>query len=98
MEKEGFDLGLLSEEEAEAYKTTPPLGDEPEPTPADEEKVEKEGEPSPPEKKVESAEAVPEVKPPEPPPEKVPAIDGVLTKDGKNVIPFDVLEKERGKR
>jgi hypothetical protein len=91
-----FDSELLMEEEVAALKEKPPLGDEPEPTPAEEEKVVAEGEPSPPEKKEEPpVEVAPEVKPPEPPPV---AIDGVLTKDGKNVIPFSVLEQERTKR
>ena len=94
--KEEFDNELLMEEEANALKEKLPLGDEEEPTSTEEEKVVVEGEPSPPEKKEEApAKAAPEVKPPEPPPV---AIDGVLTKDGKNVIPFNVLEQERTKR
>lgn len=98
MEEEN-DFGVLTEDEEEALKNPPAESDEPEPT-AEEPKVEttepsppepgKEGEPKP------AGEPEPDKKPdgePLPPP-----IDGILTKDGKNVIPFNVLEQERAKR
>ena len=101
MEEHQLDLDLLSEEEANALKQVPPIGDEPETTP-DEEKVEI-VEPSPPEKKIEELPKEPPlVKVEEPPPvvkeEKPPTIDGIIAKDGKNFIPFSVLEEERTKR
>jgi len=91
------DLNLLTEDEAGALEA-PPNEDEPETT-SEEIKVETE-EPSPP---------VEEPPKETPPPEGTPKaeakpedtqvhIDGVLTKDGKNVIPFSVLEQERAKR
>jgi len=101
---EGFDNELLSEEEVEALKTVPPI-DEPEPT-SEEQKVDIK-EPSTPEgeKKVEAepkpkveepAKKVEEpVREPEPKEEKPPTIDGIIAKDGKNYIPFTVLEEER---
>ncbi len=53
--------------------------------------------PEKPEEKVEPPpEPQPEPKPSEEP--RPPAIDGVLAKDGKNVIPYSVLEEERTKR
>jgi hypothetical protein len=94
-----FDQELLSDEEVEGFKATPPIeSDEPEPTP-EEPKVEKEPSPPEPEKKVE-AEPAPKVEPEpapvvEKPPEKPTTIDGIIAKDGKNYIPFSVLEEER---
>lgn len=87
-----FDTELMSEEEAEGLKFVPPL-DEPEPT--SEPKVEIK-EPSPPGEPIEPA---PKVEP-EPilEPVKPPSIDGIIAKDGKNFIPFTVLEEERTKR
>jgi len=96
MEKEN-DFGVLTEDEEEALKNPPVESDELETT-SEEPKVETK-EPSPPEpgKEEEPKPAgEPEPKPvvePLPPP-----IDGILTKDGKNVIPFNVLEQERAKR
>lgn len=103
MALEEQDLGILTEEEEQALKNPQANDDEPETT-SDEPKVEKE-EPSPPEpgEKVEpkpGEEPAPAKKPePKPAVEPLtPSIDGILTKDGKNVIPFNVLEQERAKR
>jgi len=100
MSTDAFDTELLSDEELEGSKSTPPI-DEPEPT-SDEPLVDTKV-PSPPEgeKKVEEPPAKveePVIKPPVEPPPKVeppPTIDGIIAKDGKNYIPFNVLEEER---
>jgi len=94
-EAEQLDLELMSDEEAKAYKEVPPIGDEPETT-SEEEKVEKVEEPSPspkieePPKEPAAKEVVEPTKE-----EKPPTIDGIIAKDGKNFIPFSVLEEER---
>ncbi len=88
------DTSFLTDEEVENLNATPKNDDEPETTP-EEPKVEIK-EPSPPESVVEvKTETQPKVKPEEFIP---PQIEGILTKDGKNVIPFSVLEQERTKR
>ncbi len=102
---EQLDLELLSEDEQAAFKEVPPISDEPEPT-SEEIKVEKE--PSPPKIEEPPKEPAPvKVEPPkepvkepvkEPEPTKAPSIDGIIAKDGKNFIPFSVLEEERTKR
>ena len=78
------DLELMSEEEAEAFGKPP----EEEVVEELEEQSEKEAEP-------EKVEPEPELKPEEKLEEKP---EGVLARDGKNVIPFSVLEEERTKR
>ena len=101
MDKDLFDQELFSEEEAEALKIDPSKSDEMETTSPEEEKVETEVASPPTEKKpTEEPKPEEEAKPPSEPPaeEKPPSIDGILTKDGKNFIPFKVLEEERAKR
>ena len=97
------DLGLLTEDEAAAFSNPVVENDEPETT-SEDEKVDT-GEPSPPEpEKQPEAEPQPAPDPSkvtprvEPEPTPTPQIDGIITRDGKNFIPFGVLEQERSKR
>lgn len=77
------DLELMSEEEAEAFNKPPEEEVAEQP-----EKVEAEPEKVEPEPEVKPEEKLEEEQKPE----------GILAKDGKNVIPFSVLEEERTKR
>lgn len=101
MEKEEINTSFLTDDEVEDLNIDPAKLDESETT-SGEEKVDIQ-EPSTPEAEPkEKVEAQPpkeekvEAEPVEPKPEPRP--EGILTKDGKNVIPFTVLEKERAER
>lgn len=87
------DYSQLTEEEEAALKSPPETNtDEEGTTPPEEEKVEKE-ETAAPETGETKVETTPEAKV-----EVTPQIDGIIAKDGKNFIPFAVLEQERAKR
>ena len=88
------DLEQLTEEEEAAFKATPPMDDEEEPETAPGEKT-AETEPLP-EEKEEVSKPETKVEPePEKKEEKPPTIDGIIARDGKNYIPYNVLEEER---
>jgi hypothetical protein len=95
------DLDILSEDEAGALNFVPPIDEEDvvEPGPTPEKQVEQPPTEPPKEEPTEKKVEPPPEPPPQPKPdERPPAIDGILAKDGKNVIPFSVLEDERSKR